>query len=464
MNSMRFARRAWPLLIVALTLWPALMVVLGGRDVDALDFASDYDPASFYSMVGRIGALVVLSLAAVTLLFGPQKSRPGESSRNRALPLLVALTIYLVGYSVVPSLFGAIPDFDPSYLYAYLVLFAAYAARRLPMEKFLSALKASLLCLMLAGFATIVLAPELSVQTDVADLRLPILEYRYWGLGSNPNNIAPLALLLIILSIHSPFKSRTLSLIAYASATLTIILAQSVTIWVASMLVLPAFALYSLTPKPIRKARIHPALAVVALVATCIGLSLLVWEVAHFDFANLSDASIRIEGDSIISRDKDDDVGMFSGRTDIWEIAMGTWSDHPWFGYGPTAWDVAFRSMIGFPTAYHAHNQVMQAVSVGGWVALSALIIYVVTLVSLSFRSTRRSNGLTITLLIILLIRGFTEGPLETTTLLSGEVLYHATIVYLLANYLSAKRVASKRTRRSRTRRKRMPSRTAVTA
>lgn len=455
MDLTRLAKSAWASLIVVLTLWPALMVVIGGRYLDALDYGASYDPDSFYSWMGRLGTLLALALASVTIAFGPQKSRHGQSTHNRAFPLLIALTLFLIGHGLAPSLFGAVPHLETGTLHAFLILYAAYAARRMPINRFLTALKGSLLALMLGSLLTIVVAPTLSVQTVASEvLRLPILEYRYWGLGSNPNNIAPLALLLLLLTIHTPFKARGLTFCAYLSAIVTIILAQSVTTWTAGMLVVPIFALYCLTPKPIRKARVSPLLAVVAIAGATVGLSMLIWEIAHFDFSNLSDMSVRIESGSFISREKYDDSGMFSGRTDIWEIAMGVWRDHPWFGYGITAWDTDFRFMIGLPNAFHAHNQVMQTVSVGGWVALVVLLVYLMTLLTLSWRTNRSSNGLTIALMIVLLIRGFSESPLETATLLSGEVLFHVALVHLVAHYSNVRRLARKSRSRSRRRRR----------
>ncbi len=459
MNLTRIAPRAWPALIALLALWPALMVVLSRRHVDALELAGEYPPDSIYSWMGRLGALTILALAAATIAFGPQKTKTprtglDRTGLDRTWPILVALTVYLIGTSIMPALFGAVPHFQTGALHAFVVLYAAYAVRRLPSKRFLAALKGSLLFLMLAGLATIVLAPGLSVQTDVTDLRLPFLEFRFWGIGSSPNNIAPLALLLLMLTIHTPFRMMGWTVLAWLSATLTIILSQSLTTWSAGLLVVPAFAFYCLTPKPIRKARISPLLAIVALVGIAIGSSMLIWEVAHFDFSNLGDASVRIESGSIISHEKYDESGMFSGRTDIWEVAISVWKDHPWFGYGTTAWDPDFRNMVGIATAFHAHNQVMQSVSVGGWVSLGALLVYLLTLLRGSLKTLRRSNGLTLALMVILLIRGFTESPLETTTLLSGDLLFHVTLLYLVVHYLSVRR-SRKHGRQHRIRRSR---------
>src|SRR5690606_19214017 len=88
--------------------------------------------------------------------------------------------------------------------------------------------------------------PGLTTQYGSQETRLPGMTYRYWGLGSNPNSIAPLALLLMLLTIHRPFPYKLLTLLALAVGALVLLLAQSQTTWGAAALVLAPFAVYRL--------------------------------------------------------------------------------------------------------------------------------------------------------------------------------------------------------------------------
>ncbi len=454
MSLATITRRAWPALISILTLWPGLLVLLEWRDVDLLDFSGAHESA-LVTVVGRIGVVSVLVLSGIVLAFGPLKERFETARRNRARGLLFALIIFMVGHSLLPAFFGAVPSFETQTVYAFVVLYAAYASRKMPIDRFLNALKISLLVLIVSGLLAAVVAPNLALQYVDADVRLPIIQFRYWGLGSNPNNIAPLALTLLLLTVHQPFKSKAATGLSYAAGMVTLVLAQSQTTWTAALLVLPLFALFTWTSKPIRKARIDPVLLIVVIVSVAAGLMLIIWEAAHFNLAEITGSAMPSKNSNLIGADGNVDVGNFTGRAQIWEIAIQTWKDHPIFGYGPTVWGREFREMIGLSFAYNAHNQVMQSASVGGWVALIALIVYLLAMVRASIRSNGEASRLATAMLVIMVVRGFTEGPLDTNTLFSGEVLLHTALLHLMFHGLAAKVAPVKSRRRQRRSRER---------
>ncbi|MGH1359584.1 MAG: O-antigen ligase family protein [Burkholderiaceae bacterium] len=442
----RLPRRAWYILIVTLALAPALVTLIDGRDVDGLNFIAIVDPDSIAAWTGRLATATILLAAATVVLLTPQRTVQSKTARRRLRWLAAALVVFALGHTILPSFLGAVPSFDPGALYAFAVLAAAYSARSLPSSVFFSAMKGSLLVLMVSGFVVAAAKPEMALQYVSADLRLPIIDFRYWGIGSSPNNIAPLALLLVMLTVHTPYKSILLNATAYATAGVTILLSQSQTTWAAALIVLPVFVFYCKTPKPIRKARVNPLFAVAAIVGVGAGLILLVWEASHVDLSSLFDASLRLESGGLVNRDENA-PDSFTGRTVIWEAAMNTWRDHPWFGYGLTAWGVDFRRELGLPFASNAHNQFMQSVSIGGSIALFALIVYLSTLLVLSYRQARKVNGLSLAILGLTLIRVLTEGPLDTNTLLSGELLIHSTLIVITA--MSVTRMTGKQQMKS---------------
>lgn len=445
--SARLPRRAWFGLIVILTLAPPLVMLLDGRDVDALNFINIVDPDSSAAWAGRLATGALLLLATVVIFLTPQRTISSSGTKTRIRWLVAAVVIFFVGHTLLPAFFGAIPNFDPSDIYAMAIIGAAISARSLPSHVFFTAMKASLLALMIGGFIVALIKPEIAIQYVSADLRLPSVDFRFWGIGSSPNNIAPLALLLLLLTIHTPYKSTVLNLVTIAAGAITLLLAQSQTTWAAALVVLPAFTLYCKTPKPIKKARINPLLAMGALTAVGAGLILIVWEASQLDLSGLFDSSLRLQSGSFISRDEAV-LDSFTGRTVIWGIAMDTWRDHPWFGYGHEAWGVEFRNQLGIPFASNAHNQLMQSASVGGSIAVGALILYLATLLCLSKWASRTTNGLSLAVVCIAVIRGFTEGPLDTDTLLSGEVLFHMAAIQILSAGLLQSQSSSKSTSR----------------
>ncbi len=426
-----------------------MVTLADGRDLDAINFVAVVAPDSSAAWIGRLTTATILITAALVVLLTQQRAGNTRTGKRQVQWLAASLVVFGLGHTLLPSFLGAVPSFDPGTLYAFAVLAAAFSARSLPASTFFSAMKGSLLAMMIAGLAVTMIKPEMTLQYVSADLRLPYIDFRYWGVGSNPNNIAPLALLLALLNIHTPYKLHLLNIVVFAVAGVTILLSQSQTTWAATMIVLPIFVFYCKTPKPIRKARVDPLYAIAAIVGIGAGLILLAWEASHVNFSALVDSSLRLESGGLVSRDQSS-PDSFTGRTVIWEAAMNTWRDHPWFGYGLSAWGVDFRRELDMPFAFNAHNQVMQSVSIGGTAALLALSIYVLVLLVINYNRNRRANGLGMAILNLSIIRSLTEAPFDTNTLLSGELLIHTTLILVTAMSLIKTRGKSNRSSRKR--------------
>ncbi|MFK7967489.1 MAG: O-antigen ligase family protein [Burkholderiaceae bacterium] len=451
---------AWAGLLAVLVLAPAVSVFLFDRDVNALDFTLDVGPDSYAASAGRVAVALIALLAALALAYPQRGLSLPKHNRWRAKLLMWSIVFFILGHTVLPASLGAETNINLNILYGPALLIVAYRLGRQSSSAAFATIKWSLLVFLLAGFLVFVFAPQMAMQTEQVPLRVPFIDFRYWGLGSNPNNVAPLALLLVFFVIYQPFKSVVLTVFAVVVGGLTVLFAQSQTTWLAALILLPLFIFYRLIPKPVRKARVHPLFFLGMLTLTSIGLLMLLWELAQVDYDMFTDTVGRL------SQGTAGDVGQgspddsFLSRIEIWQIALETWEDHPWFGYGPAAWDTAFRVQIGKGYAYSAHNQLMQTVSVGGTVGLLSLLVYLSVLTFLSFKTAEQSHGLTVAILGLIIIRGITETPLDTDTLLSGELFIHVVLVYLLAVFLWRKKPRALRSgsRRLRSRRRRRSS------
>ena len=286
---------AWASLLGLLVLVPTLTIALSGRDVNQLDFARDVSPDSVVALIGRVTVLLVALLAAATLVNSGRGLALPTVSRRRAGLLLAAVILFILGHAVLPSLFGREYPDGFNILYGPLLLVVAYRAGRMSSSGAIGMVRFSLVLVMLAGLLAMVVVPDLAVQTYQAPVRLPFIEFRFWGLGSNPNNIAPLALVLVFLLIYQPFKSLTANVFALVVAGLTILFAQSQTTWTAALIVLPLYGFYRLIPKPIRSARVDPYALVSMIVLSTVGLILLVWEVAQVDFSFMTDTAVELQ-------------------------------------------------------------------------------------------------------------------------------------------------------------------------
>ena len=382
-------------------------------------------------------------------------------SDSLSVTLLAALLIYMTGNIVMPALFGAIPHFQLHFAYLFIVMIGAYASRHYPPSRTLDVAKLCLMLMLVAGLIAAVLRPDLALDYGAQEKRIDAIDFRLWGLGSGPNSVGPLAVLLLILLVHKPFRLKLLTLIAVASAAITLVLSQSQTAWTAAAVILPLMLIYrNLAQWLDTGLRRRPLLLLIGAPLVLFLIGLTGWELIHADvFGALTEAL------SMRTTDGDGGAGMLgggqllledqvmTGRGRIWALALDLWRDNFWFGYGLSAWDIEFRRMIRMPTAWHAHNQPIQALSVAGMVGLIALLIYLAVLGWQAFRTMRRSGGLTMALLVLVLIRSLTESPLESTGLLNGDALQHIVLFYAIASYGAALKVSSRRRSSSRRRR-----------
>jgi O-antigen ligase len=125
-------------------------------------------------------------------------------------------------------------------------------------------------------------------------------------------------------------------------------------------------------------------------------------------------------------------VATLTGRTYIWTVALEAWAKNPIFGYGSSIWDPQFRQMIDMEYAYHAHNQLLQTLSVAGIVGLIGLLVYVAMLFKYSLAANKETRGLSLALFAMLMIRSFTEAPFDLSGIFTGEFIMHLLLFRLV--------------------------------
>ena len=104
---------------------------------------------------------------------------------------------------------------------------------------------------------------------------------------------------------------------------------------------------------------------------------------------------------------------------------------NPLFGYGISMWNDSYRMQIGMDHAVSAHNQFLQTLSVAGTMGLIGLVVYLGVLVRYAIRAARRSQGLSVALLILVLLRCVTETPLQLESFLSGAFVTQLLLFHL---------------------------------
>lgn len=352
-----------------------------------------------FGIVGLCGAKILGYLL-------DQKKQTTENGR----PLFIAFVAFFITNAVLSSAFGAHPEFIHNTFYSIIVFAAVYLARHESLTGTIKFAKHALLVMMLLSLALAMAKPELAVQPNYKGW-IPGLSIRLWGVGSNPNSIGPLALLLLMLESMQPFRKAWLRWLTILSAITVFALAQSKTVWAAGMVAIAIVFWY-------RNARSQNGgmdpkfvLGIVAiLLIGTIGLA----------FADLD----RI-WHKITFTQAGTDITTLTGRAQIWATAINIWQDNPIFGYGPAAWGLEHRLTIAMPFAYSAHNQFLQSLSVAGTLGGVTLVCYLLVLGAGALGAAATTRGISLALFATIIFRCMTEAPLSFGTILNGDFLTH---------------------------------------
>lgn len=126
------------------------------------------------------------------------------------------------------------------------------------------------------------------------------------------------------------------------------------------------------------------------------------------------------------------DMLTLTGRNEIWAIALDTFRQNPWFGYGPTIWDPYFRMMIGVPAAFHAHNQYINILAASGVVGGLGFVAYFYMLLRRIWSRLLAYRGFALGLLLLILTRSVSEVPFGLERL-GSESLMQLLMLMVLA-------------------------------
>jgi O-antigen ligase len=397
---------------------PAIGVLLQGRDVSGMiDFTQQIAPPQAMVWFLRLSSLTLVGLATVRIashLLSRDHVAPGPAS------LLIAFLGYFVANYLLNAVFGGEPatPIVPS-IYAALVMCAVYVSRDVDPATVIRAAKIALMAVMIGSLAPLAFDPGMVRQVQTAEIRIAAVGFRLFGLGANPNGIATLALVGLLLAIHQPFRSRLLEAANVATTLAVLVLAQSQTSWLAALVAVPALLIGRSKVKLLDRRTLVVLSAFLMVVAVgVIGLALFA---VHG--LTLSD---------FFTGDRYREVTSLTGRSAIWHAALIEWEDNPLFGYGPTTWDTAYRARVGLPFAFSAHNQYLQSLAVAGAVGLCGTLAYVATLGWHCFTAPLRYRGLALALYVQLLLRSITEVPLDLGTPFANEFFPHFVMFFIL--------------------------------
>jgi O-antigen ligase len=234
-----------------------------------------------------------------------------------------------------------------------------------------------------------------------------------------------LAQLGLLCLLARPLRPVWLNRAAWLLGLGVLVLAQSKTAWLAFILCSALILAYRVGPRLGRQlADVQQPTGILMV------LGLLLLALAALLAALVLGDGLWIE--RLLHTPEGQQLQSLTGRDRIWAIAWEEWQAHRTFGWGPQIWGEAYRQSIGLANATHAHNQLMDTLSRSGLVGATALVLYSLVLCALSWRLARKTQGLSLALLLALLLRGGSEVPL----LLMGygpDLIAHLLLLMVLA-------------------------------
>jgi exopolysaccharide production protein ExoQ len=387
----------------------------GSRIVLYEDYAGGFAASRWISVF-------LLGAALVEIIRGWLRTRL-TPTRDAALPLLASMLLFYLGTLVVQAGLSEHTGFSSKELYVPIILAAVYYQPVRNLRLIFGAAKLAMLALTVGSLLGIALRPDFVLHRPDAGV-ISGIDWRLFGLTSHANTLGAVALLALLLELHTPYRRSSLHWLNLATALAVFVLAQSRTAWVAAV-VIAAVVAAPLAIMPNRQRANDPrgfSRAVWTLLG-CIGLLIVV-----------ACGMVALGGTEYLQRKTD--LGTLNGRFQIWDITLQAWRENVLFGYGPEVWGAERRLRFNMFHVGQAHNQFVQTLGEAGLVGLAFVSLYLLVLVYAASKCFARSRGFVLALLLLLLARCVTEAPLRSEGLLSWSTFLHVLLLTVACHHL----------------------------
>lgn len=354
-------------------------------------------------IIGRITTALFLLICISGIIVGLIR-------RNFQLPkqgfLLTIAGLLLFLPVVISSIFSKNGGFSYKLLFFPLLVITAYIGPRYKLERIYELISPVLIIIIYSSLLSILIDPAWAFSSySQSWIGIPI---RLYGTANHPNSLGYIALAYLILERLTNKRSFWFYLNLFA-AIITIILAQSKSVWVSIFVwIILEWFIKNIIPKKQKATRSLIALLIVFLFAATF------FFIFQKEFLNNYNFTL-------------------TGRINVWLITFETWLANPLFGYGPKIWDISFRQTYGYLWAGQSHNQFLQTLGESGIIGLGCLLYYYSVIIKFGSRYANMTNFSTFAIIIAIIIRSFFEAPFCNYNLDSG-FLVHAIFFIIILN------------------------------
>lgn len=418
------------LILCAMVVGSTLNIALSGRVLHteaefALNPWLQYQdtPKIWGSLASQVCTAFVLALAGAEIL----RWATGQVRMQGRVQMvwLAALSYYFFSI-VVSGVFGTFrnPRLNDLYgpvLITALALLAPGCDRRAWRW-----LRNALVLPSVGSLVAMVVFPKLALLPDYASI-IPGISQRLYGLTDHANSLGIVAAAALMIELSPMVRTRP-SIIIAACHLAALVLAQSKTAWIAALICI-LFVRWSWI-----KSRIFEGDGWRAAVGIGIALSFLL-------AIGIMVIGFGISFDKLTQSLSDSGVYTFTGRTEIWRVTLEEFFKSPVYGYGPSLWDMQFRIERGMLGAGQAHNQFIQTLGQSGGLGALSMLIYIAVLMYVVFKAWEASQGLAFVLLVLILVRCFSESPLRMASIMGWDNWLHYTLFVAAAASAAALKI-----------------------
>ena len=381
--------------------------LLSGRNLDAL-----YVEGTGGGIGGmHPAALWIFRLTSVVLVLATLERMVSAALRKDQpwrvpLVLLSVFVFYWVCAVLLPALLGATPGFSQEYLYAAMLgcglICMAPGDGPLVMRR----LRDAALVFAVVSWLLVPIWPTLVFEFSYSQGLVPGVP-RFAGIAVHAISLALIVLLGSLCLWRWPYQTRWVNRMAWALFAVTMVAAQSKTIWLAALVVAAPIlhvrhARNALQQVFDPKHRTRNMAIGIATASLMLGLGAA---------ASFGEMGARLG--KFLDSDSGARLMTFTGRDRIWAAALSEWERYPLAGYGPSLFDAAYRASIGMPWASHGHNQLIDTLARSGTVGALGLVLFVLVLTAYAWRTARATQGLSVAFWLLLMLRAVSEVPLD---------------------------------------------------
>ena len=399
----------WLSFIVPLILLTAgLATLMSGRDLNApIDFETGvFVRGGLLVWTQRLASLVLVAGCFEQWMAWLRRRKPGTPRPTTPWLLLIGYLLMWLTSVPLPALLGAEPRITHDYLYAALIGGALLLSSQDDALRTVRIARDALVVFLLLGLVLIPVAMPLMIETNYSQGLIPGLP-RLAGLSPHAVSLALLTLVAMICLVASPYQHRAANLAAWGLFGLVLFLAQSKTIWMATVLCLGTMMIARTRPTLIRWATDPSSRSTIALaIGVLMAIALL---------SALATTAGGLAGSVVdfLSSSRGQEAMTMTGRDVIWKVALDEWANYPIFGYGPGLFGPEHREYIDLPYATHGHNQFVDSLGRTGLLGTLMLTAYLLVLTVESLRLAQRSGGVTVALWLLLMMRSISEVPFD---------------------------------------------------